>query len=260
MSGALIDVNVNLSRWPFRRLPLDETPALVFKLRNVGVSQAWAGSFDGVLHKDVAAVNARLAEECRRQGDGLLLPFGTVNPMLPDWEEDLRRCHEQFKMPGIRLHPNYHGYKLDDPDFARLIVQADDRGLIVQIAVDMEDQRTLHPRVIVPPVDTAPLLDRLKMVPKLRVVLLNAFRTIRGEPLKRLASAGRVYFEIATLEGVGGVAGLINQLPLDRILFGSNSPMFYFESAALKLQESPLTDAQLLAIRSENAQHLLSGS
>src|ERR1035441_1263931 len=45
--GKLIDTNVSLSRWPCRRLPLDETPALVARLRSHGVKQAWAGSLDG---------------------------------------------------------------------------------------------------------------------------------------------------------------------------------------------------------------------
>ena len=58
----IIDVNVNLSRWPFRRVPCDETPRLVEALRRGGVQQAWAGTLDGLFHRDVAAANARLAE------------------------------------------------------------------------------------------------------------------------------------------------------------------------------------------------------
>ena len=38
--AGLIDTNVSLARCPFRRLPLDDTSALVAKLRANGVTQA----------------------------------------------------------------------------------------------------------------------------------------------------------------------------------------------------------------------------
>ncbi len=255
--GGLIDVNVSLSRWPLRRLLYDETPALVARLRRLGVTQAWAGSFDGVLHKDLGAVNARLARECRQHGRGLLLPFGSVNPKAPDWEEELRRCAEVHKMFGVRLHPNYHGYKLDDPDFARLLRLATDHRLIVQIVLAMEDERAMHPLLRVEPVDPAPLVEVVKQVPGLRLVVLNALRTLRGEALRKILASGEVCVEVAMLEGVGGVAGLLEQVPLQRVLFGSHAPFFYFESALLKLQESHLSREQLTAIRCGNARRLV---
>lgn len=251
----LIDVNVHLDRWPFRRLTLDEPAALVAKLRAMAISRAWACSFDALLHKDIGAVNARIAETCRAHRD-LLVPFGTVNPMLPDCEEDVRRCREQFQMPGIRLYPNYHGYNLDDPLFTRLLELATAAKLIVQIAVSMEDERTQHPLVRVPPVDVAPLAAAVKRVPAARVVLLNAARTPRGGPLSQLANSPQVWFDIATLENVGGIGILVEQISPERVLFGTHAPFYYPEAAVLKLRESRIADDLLRKITFENAKRL----
>ena len=257
MTGRIIDVNVNLSRWPARRFPLDETASLVAKLRSHGVAEAWAGSFDGLFHKDLAAVNARLAGECCEAQGVRLVPFGSVNPLLPDWEEDLRRCAEEHRMPGIRLHPNYHGYALDHPAFARLLGLAAARRLVVTLALVMEDARMMHPLLRVPPVDPAPLAALVERTPGLRLALFNAPNSLRGEALKTLLGAGEVYVDTSMVEGVGGVSKLLEGTPPGRVLLGSHAPFFYFEAALLKLKESIMTVPQIRAVREENARRLL---
>jgi predicted TIM-barrel fold metal-dependent hydrolase len=260
VTGPITDVNVNLSRWPTRRVHGDDPSELVAILGSHGVVEAWAGSLDGLLHKDLAAVNARLTQACRSQEGINLVPFGSINPQLPDWEEDLRRCVEEHRMPGIRLHPNYHGYSLDHPLVARLLSLATEHRLIVAIALVMEDERMMRPLLRVAPVDPGPLADLVARIPGSRLLLLNALRTLRGEQLGALMRAGDVSVEIAMLEGAGGLARLLDEVPLERVLFGSHAPYFYFEAALLKLQESPLAPAQLEALRQENARRYITAN
>jgi uncharacterized protein len=257
----MIDTNVSLFRWPFRRLIGDDPPELVTRLLKKGVTQAWAASFEGLFCRDVAGVNERLASACRKEGRNFLVPFGCVNPNLPGWEEDLRRCHEIHHMAGIRLHPNYHGYTLGNPTFAKLVQMAASRGLLVQIALSMEDPRTQFPLMQVPPVDPAPLADLLPRLPRLHLLLLNAgyWGGSMTPHIRKIKEAGNAFFDIAMNERVGGLTQLIAETSPSRVVFGSHYPFFYFESAQLKVRSGGLPHDQERAITEGNAGRLLEG-
>lgn len=254
----VIDTNVSLFQWPFRRLPLDQTDELVDKLRERSIEQAWAGSFEGLLHRDVAGVNSRLAETCHLSAKNVLVPFGSVNPTLPDWEEDLRRCHEEHRMPGIRLHPNYHGYSLDDPRFERLLRLASECGLVVQLAAAMEDVRTQHPLLQVADVDLTPLPAVMKRVPKANVLILN--HKVTGAAAMQLLNVPGVSFEISRVNATDGVARVARMLPAGRAVFGTHAPFLIYEASMIKVYESNLSDEESAAVLYRNAEQLLSKS
>jgi predicted TIM-barrel fold metal-dependent hydrolase len=261
----IVDCNVHLFEWPFRKLKYDRTDALVAKLRKHRITQAWAGSFEAVLHKQLDAINRRLADECMKHRGGMLIPIGSVNPAWSDWEEDVRRCHEQYGMRGLRLYPNYHGYTLDHPEFVRLLDVAVKRNLIVQIAIRMEDIRVHHAAASIPDVNISPLSDAMKKVPGVKVQLINSGGGLLGNNVSTLVRETHVTFDIAATEGNGGVGRLIEgknpsyrgAIPIERLVFGSHAPYFPCESAVMKLFESPLSLEQLEKLMNTNARRLI---
>jgi hypothetical protein len=160
-------------------------------------------------------------------------------------------------MPGIRLHPNYHGYDLKDAAFSELLHLATARRLVVQLAVCLEDERTQHPLMRVPPVDISPLANLLKNEPEARLVVLNSDPLHNLEQAEALFSLGNVSFDIAMVEGAGGVARLAQKVSASRVLFGTHYPLFYFESAVLKIREAGFTEADRQAVLDGNARKML---
>ncbi len=275
----IIDTNITLGQWPTRRAPHDEPAKLLANLQANNITEAWASHYDGLLHSNLTEVNNRLAALCHphpisvsRQTESptqnatpplpptapRLIPFAVINPTADNWESELDRCTTTHHMPGIRLYPNYHNYKLDHPNFARLLAAATERKLILQLTVLMEDARMMHPLLRVPPVDISPLEKLVPQTPGLRLVLLNALTSAtRNDKLYRLTAAADVYVEIAMLESMAALESLIQDIPVERILFGSHTPSFYLEAAILKLKESNLPTTHLHAITQENARRLL---
>jgi predicted TIM-barrel fold metal-dependent hydrolase len=228
---------------------------LVEKLRAVKVTQAWVASFEGVFHKDVAGVNAQLAEACR--GSAMLKAVGVVNPRVPDWADDIRRCRETHKMHAIRVYPNYHGYAVDDADFVQLLKLAAEAKLLVQLVVKMEDERTHHSLIKVKDVDLSMLPKAVAGIDGLKLQLLNCPFPASNEALVPISRSGKVNFEFAMQESVGAIAKLIDRIGIDRVLYGSHFPLFHAESAMLKMKESALAKDAELAVRRENAQKLV---
>ncbi len=247
-AAGLIDCNVHLGAHPVRLLrEIDES----FLARRE-ISEAWAASHEALLHRDMAAVNARLVKRC--EVSPRLRAVGCVNPRLPAWEDDLKRCVELHGMKAIRLYPNHHDYTLTDTAFLKLLESATKQNLLLQVVAQMEDQRTQSPLMKLPPVDLKPMGTLMKKMPEARVMVLNANAAMITTAL---LGCTNVWLDIAMIEGVGGVENTLKSWPADKLCFGSHAPFFYWESASLKMQESVLTDEQSNAIRYLNARALL---
>lgn len=194
----------------------------------------------------------------------MLVPIGSVNPAWPDWDEDLRQCHEQYRMAGVRLYPAYHGYTIDHPEFARLLAETGKRNMLVQIVLRLEDERVHHVAIDVPLVNVAPLVELMKKLPQAKVQLINSAGPLLGNNVQALVRETQVTFDIAATEGNGGVGKLIEgknysyrgAVPVERLMFGSHAPFFPCESALMKLFESPLSLEQLQPLMIGNAQRL----
>jgi uncharacterized protein len=255
---SLVDALVYLGRWPFGRLHRDEPAKLAESLRAAGVTQAWAGSFEGLLHKDVAGVNARLAAACRREGHELFVPFGAINPTLPDWEEDLRRCDEEHRMPGIRLHPIWHGYDLANERIGRVLRLAAERRLIIQLECDAEN--VMRPFFQLPrtPIELALLCGLVAQAPGIRIVLVADDWSRRLDQVPALAAINGVY--LAQRRFGAGLRRVAKAVGVGPLLLASKAPLFPPQFSTQVFESAGLSELQQRRIAHGTASEILAAA
>lgn len=254
-----IDVNASLGNWPFRMLPNNTPDALLRLMDANGIEKAWVASFDCVLNREGKTANLALAEAVAPHLDRLT-PFAAVNPAFPTWDADIDFYLDELGMAGIRTYPNYYGYGLDEACFGDLLDCARRRGIPLEIAVRVADERMHHPLVKVPAVEIPKFGRQLDRIGDAKIIFVNVRQSEFAAVAKLADGNSNIFVEISHVEGVGGVGPLIERFGDRQVLFGTHAPLLYATSAILKLAEADITDAQRENVCSANAERILSGA
>lgn len=250
----IVDCNATVGRWPFRRLPHSSPAEYVRVLDELGITQAWVSPFEGIFYHAVHEANEQLAQELCGLEDRLIQML-VVNPNYPGWEDDLADGLT-WASPGFRVYPGYHGYRLDDEAFVALAERVASAGRMLQVVVQVQDERHQHHLARVAPVDLAPLPHLLERLPQLSVMVLNApAEAIR--PLALPACPANLSFDISHVEGVGGVGELAGQIGTEHLVLGTHATLLYPHSALLKLVEADLEEEARQMVLGGNALRLL---
>ena len=170
-----------------------------------------------------------------------VVAFGTIHPGYAAWESQL----ERLKAAGIRelkLHPDFQGFWLNDPRLPPLFEAAQDDFLFLfHIGDNVPPDR--NPSC---PYKLAALLDRF---PRLRCIAAHlggyrpwehALKVLAGRDLWLDTSSCTPFIDQGLLREI------LRRHPGERILFGSDYPLYDPGDSLMRLQEKAgLSDADL---------------
>lgn len=249
----LIDINTWIGHWPFRRLAEATGTGLLKRMDRKGIDMAVVADVSAALYRNPDAANGDLHRQVRRHRDRLL-PVATLNPKYPGWQEDLRRCHEDLGMVGLRLYPQYHDYHLTDPEALDLIDAAAARGFVIQVAQRVEDRRTRHPWDLARDLGADELQAALAARPKVKWMLLNAL----GLSAAQLPAA-RYVVDISRMAAVlqRNMQAFLDEAGNDKLAFGTGMVFKVADPALLKLEILDRGKAVRERIAHRNAARLL---
>ena len=74
---------------------------------------------------------------CASIASDTVIPFGSVHPDAPDWEPELERI-AALGLKGIKLHPDYQDFDMDEPRVLPIFQKARDLGLCVAVHAGLD--------------------------------------------------------------------------------------------------------------------------
>lgn len=239
---AVIDAHTLFGFWPQRRADIS-AEALVRLLRQHEINAALTLSTTGIF-ADFLRGNEETVSLCQRAGK-LLLPVGTVDPRryVGSLEEIDKRVEQGVRV--WRLFPELQGWPLETRPVGAILQRLADRGctLLISAGKPGEPSRVAE--------RTAPM--------KLTTVLLGVTNLLLGEMVALLDEAPHIWIETRRLADPQVVRALGQRFGVDRLVFGTASPLQYASSALLPLKSCGLAEEQIAQILGGNIARRLSG-
>lgn len=184
-----------------------------------------------------------------------IIPFGSVYPLAEDAADELERMAE-MGLRGVKLHPEYQSFDVDDPRVRPVYKKIGQLKMIVVFHTGLD-------MAYLPPCRCEPgMLQRaMEFLDGAQVVAAHWGGFFMGDRvLADLKPADNLYLDTSYAYGrvlIPVVRALIEAHGPDHILFGSDTPWSDMEDEARLIESLSLAKAERDAIFFGNAQRLL---
>ena len=196
--------------------------------------------------KQVASIN-RFIHQTVSENKGTMFGLGTLHPESEDIRGDIEYLIE-LGLHGVKLHPDIQGFKLDDYRCLKIYEICEEKGLPLLIHTGDSRYDLSNPNRLVPILD---IYDRLTVVgahfggwsmweraalelyekPNFYVDCSSSFYALNDEQIKKI----------------------IAEYGVDRVLFGTDYPMWVPETEVSRLNSLGYSEAELDMIYCKNA-------
>jgi len=229
----IIDASTYVGHWPFRALPHRTVRDLLRQMNEHGIDKAVVSSIHAMFYKNAHEANHELHRETRRHRDRLI-PFGTLNPTYPGWEDDMRQCRETFGMPGLRLIPQYHGYTLADACATEIVKAATELKMVVSLSGRIVDRRPRSPHDHPQEITDEQILTLFRRTREARYLLVNTWTLL----YRRLPKQPVVWMDTCRYRAAPShdLENLIKGIGSDRVVFGSSMLLRYPKPALIEME------------------------
>lgn len=262
----LIDINSYIGHWPFRKLVTTTCEEVIGRMNATGVDMAVISNINGIFYKDTQSANEELYHAIKASSvfTKRLLPMAVLNPIYNGWRQDFKTCIDEWKMKGIRLHPQYHGYTFDNEECITLAKMARDKGVPIAVSLRMVDSRPSSWLDISQEWTLKNVLPLIKAVPDAKYMILNMananqFNVYDKETTELIRKTDMVFDTSGRM--ILNLGDMLKTYGEDKFAFGSHAPIFDSITGLLRiesLRESEANAAVKRKLYAENAQRILS--
>jgi len=246
-----VDINCYIGNWPFRKLRRNTIEDLQKIHMENNIEYGYISSLNSIFYNDPFEAEEDLHEAVK---DTPYKHIMTINPLLPEFEQDIDMGIREFNIKGIKIFPGYHGYSLQDESLERLCNILDDYGLPLFVAIRMEDERLNY---IMKP--KQPSINEICNFIKNHNNTIIFLSMLYGELMAckdYIREAKNVFFDTSGIRNFLGIEKLLGTFNADKILYGSQFPLYCLKSSFLMTDKAQIGDEEKRKIFYKNAHFL----
>jgi len=183
-----------------------------------------------------------------------IIPFPSIHPEYADFRDEIARIKD-LGMKGIKMHPQYQGFNIDDERMMPIYEALVENELILTVHAGFDISFPSDPSAS--PDKTARVIERF---PELKMIACHFGGWRQWDQVRRCLAGKNLYFETSYTIGDLPDEKIVELIRLhgdDRILFGTDSPWKDQPKSVEEIKSLPISDEAKEKIFHRNAERLL---